>query len=600
MKPFLKEFLLRLNLPNKNEVKLSINSLKKRDYFIFLIALVVLVFSILGIINKINNNFSIQIPAYGGTIKEGVIGNPRFVNPLLALSDADKDLTAIVYSGLMKRNINGDLVSDLALNYEISKDGLIYTFTLRDDIYFHDKKKVTVDDVLFTIESAKDILIKSPKKINWDGVLVEKTEDNKIKFTLKQQFAGFLENTTIGILPKHLWTNIPPNQWNLNDLNINPIGSGPFKIIDINKKAGIPISYSLVAFTKYVDGRPFIKNLKFNFYDNETDLLSAFKNNEIDNINSISPIEAENLSRAGFTTKTSVLPRIFGLFFNQSEAPIFTDKNIIKAIEKAIDKEKIIKEVLNGYGKTINSPLPPSMINYMSLSSAQGNFSETFNPEESYALLEASGWKIGSDGIREKEKLTVIEKKSGKKTSKETTKEVTKLSFSISTSDIPELKKATELVAEDLRRIGVNVEIKIFEIGNLNQNIIRPRKYDVLFFGQIINQGSDLFAFWHSSQKNDPGLNIALYTNAKVDKILESLLTSMNGEDRAKKYLDFQSEIKKDEPAIFIYSPEFVYVTRNPIKGLYINNLKGSQDRFGNIANWYTKTDHIWKIFQQE
>ena len=157
--------------------------------------------------------------------------------------------------------------------------------------------------------------------------------------------------------------------------------------------------------------------------------------------------------------------------------------------------------------------------------------------------------------------------------------------------------RSAELIKEDLASIGISVNIKTFEIGNLNQSVIRPRKYDALFFGQIINNESDLFAFWHSSQRKDPGLNVAMYTNAKVDKILEEAFITIDEEERIKKYIQFEDEIRKDMPAIFLYSPNFIYVVSKNLKGLEMNHIISPADRFSNIYSWYTKTDNVWKIF---
>ncbi|MFM7088645.1 MAG: hypothetical protein ACKOW9_03890, partial [Candidatus Paceibacterota bacterium] len=173
----------------------------------------------------------------------------------------------------------------------------------------------------------------------------------------------------------------------------------------------------------------------------------------------------------------------------------------------------------------------------------------------------------------------------------------TEISFEISTSNAPELAKAVDIVANDLRNLGMNVTVKTFETGNLNQLVIRPRKYDALFFGQIINHESDLFAFWHSSQRKDPGLNIAMYANAKVDKILEDAFVATKPEDRVKKYAQFEEEIRKDMPAVFVYSPSFIYAVDNDLHGFTLDHITSPSDRFSSVYLWYTKVDHVWKIF---
>lgn len=143
----------------------------------------------------------------------------------------------------------------------------------------------------------------------------------------------------------------------------------------------------------------------------------------------------------------------------------------------------------------------------------------------------------------------------------------------------------------------MQVDVKTFEIGNLNQSVIRPRKYDALLFGQIINHESDLFAFWHSSQRKDPGLNVAMYTNAKVDKILEDAFTTTDAGERTGKYAQFEDEVEKDMPAVFLYSPSFIYVVSKDLGNVDIGHMISPADRFLNAYVWYTEKDNVWKVF---
>ncbi|OHA93661.1 MAG: hypothetical protein A2W58_02350 [Candidatus Zambryskibacteria bacterium RIFCSPHIGHO2_02_38_10.5] len=145
--------------------------------------------------------------------------------------------------------------------------------------------------------------------------------------------------------------------------------------------------------------------------------------------------------------------------------------------------------------------------------------------------------------------------------------------------------------------MGADVEVKIFEIGDLNQNIIRPRKYDALLFGEIVGRDLDLYPFWHSSQRVDPGLNIALYTNIKANKLLENIRKETD-ETLQKKYFDaFKKEIKNDVPAVFTYSPYFIYLIPKKIHNVTLGTLTTPSERFSNIFEWYIETNHVWKIF---
>ena len=571
-------------LPTKNEIKKTLSSFSKKEYFIFMGFVFVLLVSTIIILENINQSFMVSIPAYGGSISEGVVSTPRFINPVLALSDADQDLVALVYSGLMRKNGDGTLSPDLALKYDVSKDGLTYTFTLKDKIYFHNGKPITADDVVFTINEIKDPIIKSPRKGDWDGVSVEKLDTKTIRFTLKQPYASFLENTTLGIMPKELWDNSPIE---LNDANVNPIGSGPYEVTKVNKQSsGIIDRYDLSAFNKFILGKPYIQNITLYFYPNENSLITAFEKGEVDQISSITPQNASLLKEKNYRIESSVLPRVFGLFFNQNQAQIFTDKNVVTAINLAIDKDRIVKEVLENYGIVIDSPIPPNMIDYQKLN-GETNVTYQQNLQKAQDLLAKDGWKKGTDGFLEK---TITEKK--KKT-------VSRLEFSIATGNAVELAKASEIIGQNLEALGIKVDVKTYEIGNLNQLIIRPRKYDALLFGEIINHESDLFAFWHSSQRKDPGLNVAMYTNAKVDKILEDAFVTTNEQVRVKKYAQFEDEIKKDMPAVFLYSPDFIYAVSKNLGGLSIGHIVYPSDRFLNVYSWYVKMDKVWKIFSK-
>ncbi|OGI94854.1 hypothetical protein A3I84_02175 [Candidatus Nomurabacteria bacterium RIFCSPLOWO2_02_FULL_36_8] len=482
----------------------------------------------------------------------------------------------------MRKSTDGSITTDLAESYNISKDGSSYTFVLKDKIYFHDGQPVTADDVIFTIKEVKDPIIKSPYKGNWDGVTVEKKDDKTLVFTLKQPYALFLENMTLGIMPAHLWDNTPLE---LNDANTKPIGSGPYMINAVNKQSsGIIDYYELTPFKKFILGEPYIENINLYFYQNENDLIKALVDKKIEAISSITPINAEDLKEKNYQVESIVLSRVFGLFFNQNANHLFTDKNIVAAINQAIDKDKIVRDVLLGYGVTIDDPIPPNMIKYHELEDKEP-ISRKDLLEKAQNNLSKDGWKIGADGFLEK---TTTEKKK---------KVVTKLEFSISTGSVPELVKTAELIKQDLAVIGIKVDIKIFETGNLNQNVIRPRKYDALLFGTIINRESDLFAFWHSSQRKDPGLNVAMYTNAKVDKILEDAFVSLDEQSRIKKYIQFSEEIKKDMPAVFLYSPDFIYIVPKNLKEPKIDQIISPSDRYLNVHLWYTQTEKVWKIF---
>jgi peptide/nickel transport system substrate-binding protein len=591
---FIKEF----HFPKRKELIAAIASFSKKEFKIFILSIAVASMAMVILVGRVNSAFMTEVPASGGTITEGIIGTPTLVNPVLALSDADKDLTSIVYSGLMRKTPEGTFIPDLAESYTVSEDGMIYTFILKKNAKFQNGIAVTADDIIFTIDKIKDPLIKSPRKIGWDGVSVSKTNDTTVIFTLKQPYISFLDNTTTGILPMHIWKNVSAAEFGLSALNIKAIGSGPYQIESVSKNdEGVPEKYSLKRFSDFTLGQPHIKYINIVSYSNEKDLIKALISKSIDQASGLSPENDSQIKDAGYTIHTARLPRIFGVFLNSTNNKLLSDASIINAFDKALDRQELVDKILGGYGTIAHNPIPDSIVTNQQLDQYKNA-----SLEEAKNILDKAGWLMGPDGIRSKSATTTVTKtkKVGKKTVTETVKvnngPATRLAFSITTGDTPELKEATILIKEQLEKLGAQIDIKIYEPGPLNQ-IIRARNYEALFFGQIINHESDLFSFWHSSQKLDPGLNIAMYNNKNADAILEFAQKTLDRESRITKYDDFIKEFDKNIPAFIIYSPKYLYATLPKTNNLKLNILTTPSDRFLSIYDWYAQTDHVWKIF---
>jgi peptide/nickel transport system substrate-binding protein len=592
----------KFNTSNKPVLENAIASFSKTQFTVFIISLAVATFAVLFMLIQINNTFIVEVPSEGGTITEGIIGAPTLINPVLALSDADKDLTAIVYSGLMRKGENGILIPDLADAYDVSANGLIYTFSIKKSATFQDGTPVTASDVLFTINKIQDPLIKSPRKTGWDGIVVTKKDNMTIVFTLSKPYISFMNNTTIGILPEHVWKNVTTAEFGLSILNIKAIGSGPYKIVSVSKNSdGIPQKYQLTRSPLFSLGEPHVKNFTIVSYANEKELINALVSHNIDQAGGVSAENAKLLTDNGYRISASTLPRIFGMFWNSVNNKVLADHTVISALDMALDRQAIIDQVLAGYGTIIHTPIPSTIL-------PESGIYTNGTIDQANLLLDKAGWTMGTDGIRSRGGMTtVIQKITNKKTKKVTTKSLTvpskqpstRLEFSLTTGDTPELKQSSQLIKQQLARIGVLVDVKIYETGPLNQ-LIRTRRYEALFFGQVINNESDLFAFWHSSQKADPGLNVAMYSNPSVDTLLLSAQKTLSPDVRMNKYKDFITAFNKDTPALLIYSPKYLYATSKDLDHILIGNVSVPSDRFSLIYTWYASKDRVWKIFTKK
>jgi len=559
------------------ETRFAFDSLPPRLKALFVVLFIFFVGSLGVLVWRLNQNFIVTVPTEGGSLTEGVIGPARFVNPLLAVSDADRDLTSLVYSGLVRVGPKGNFIPDLAKSYEVSEDKLTYTFHLKDNLRFHDGAPLTADDVRFTIEKAMDPAVKSAKRANWNGVSIEQPGPKTIQLTLKKPYPAFLENATLGVLPSHLWQNTSAESFPLHEQNLEAIGSGPYKLSKITKDSnGIPTAYELKAFSDFALGKPRLEKITIGFYKNEEELVEAYKNGQIDSLGSLSPALVKELEESGQRVVKSTLPRVFAVFFNQNHNPVFLDATVRKALNLAVPRQEIVENIFHGYAEPLEGIF----------TSTNGEPTKT-DLAAAKKMLTDAGWKLNDQGVMQKTT----------KASKDKPAATQVLTFSLATSNIEELKQIAEKLKANWTALGAKVEIEIYESNDLNQNVIKPRKYDALLFGEVMGRDSNPYPFWHSSQRTDPGLNIAMYTNAKVDRLLEEARQTSGLEERNKKYFEAETEIKKDQPVAFIYSPYFLYLLPSNIMGVSLPTLTNPAERFVNIHKWYVRTDKVWKIF---
>lgn len=555
------------SIPALERVNAHVRSLSPGDRVLFyLLAGLVCIASLSGLY-ALEQSLLVEVPAYGGTLVEGEIGSPRFINPLLAISDADRDLASLTYAGLMGTSGTGELVPVLAESYEASPDGKSYTFVLRENAKFSDGTPVAADDVVFTVQKAQDPALKSPRYADWSGVLVVAVDQRTVRFTLAKPYAPFLGLTTLGILPARLWRNLSDEEFPFSTLQANPVGAGPFKVASVSRGiSGLIESVTLAENPHYVLGRPYLDRIRFNFYSRAEDLANALTKGDIES--------AHDVAYKG--ALTAPYARVFGVFWNPSEKQVYARSEVRKALSLALDRRAVVDSVFGGYATAIMGPVPPGgSVRQVPVPALQ-------NPTVAAAgVLEAAGWTYdGSDRIW-----------------KNTSIKQTLDGITLRTSNVPELKSVASAVKADWEKLGIPVTIELYEPGDLSQNIIRPRKYEALLYGMVIGRDQDLYAFWDSHERNDPGLNIALYANKTVDALLESARSSTDDAKRTNDLQKIEDIIAAEYPAAFIYAPDFTYAVPKDLSGVTLPQIIVSADRFATAASWYRSTDAVWPFF---
>lgn len=554
---------------------------KTSDKFLFNLAILAVLCSGFYALLVANGLYMTSVPTPGGILVEGIVGTPRFVNPVLAITRADHDMVALVYSGLLKIDEQGELVNDLAESIDVSEDGRTYHVKIRQDVHFHNGSPLTAKDVAFTIALLQNSDLKSPLRGNWEGVIVEDLGDYELNIVLEEPHSPFMENLTVGILPRELWDELPIEQIPFSQNNTEPIGTGPYKVTDVlRNKSGLIYAYKLSAF-EASNYEPNITTVVFNFYQNEDELLEALRSKQIASTPSLSEANLSQVDTQTYNIIETPLPRTFAIYFNQNKSSVLRDKNVRQALNVAIDKDALVATALQGHGIPTDSPVPEGFIPVESSSSTRETSATSSRLEQAQALLVQGGWKKTDAGTWEKE----------------IDKTPTTLSVSISTANTPLFDTTATSIADTWTALGVEVHVSQFEQADLVQSIIRPRDFEALLYGAEIGRQSDLYPFWHSSQKNDPGLNIAQYTNMDVDALLQRVRTEKDKTVQLETIRRVESIIETDQPAIFLFVPTFAYVLDKDVNATPFIKISKPSERFANISQWHIRSNNLWPIF---
>jgi ABC-type transport system substrate-binding protein len=622
--------------------------LSEREKYAFGIALLVFVISIGWFGSLILSSYRTTVPAVGGRYIEAVVGTPQRVNPLFAsINDIDVDIVRLVYSGLMRHDAEQRLVPDLATKFEVSEDKKTYTFALRKTALWHDGEPFTADDVVYTFEAIQDPAVGSPLLVSFQGVLVEKIDDYTVTFTLPEPFPSFLSSLTVGILPEHIWLDIPTEQIRLSQKNIQPIGTGPYAFFKLVKdEKGQILQYELKRFEDWYRQTPYIETFVFAFYtsyDGPGGAIQDLREKKVNGLHFVPYDLREQVNRKHLQQYTLQLPQYTALMFNQTKEIALEEKDVRTALAYALDKERILREALENEGQIIYSPILPGFPGYNPEQEKTPYNTNLANEllDGVYDRLEADEYKkqltdqavvtyraengIGTntsteDGTEEVES-------SGENTTEVVPTEIPEdvldrinssvdslidpaqpffrtdedgniLSLTIVTSDTAEYNHAAKLIAGMWQEIGIYTEIILVPAKDISREVLKNRNYDVLLYGMIVGNDPDQYPFWHSSQVAFPGLNLSQYVNRSIDTILEEAREGTDSAEQAELYGKFQDQLLADVPAVFLYMPTYTYVIGDMVTGFEVVRISHPADRFNSIESWYTKTKRVWNFSQ--
>lgn len=593
-------------IPSLRQIKYLKRFLSRREIWLMRGCFTVIIFSLVFLGVNFYLTHLKPVPLEGGEYIEGLIGAPKRINPLYAsFNDADADLSQLVFSSFFKRDINGKLAEDLVENYSLSEDDKVYTFKIKEDVRWHNGQSLTVDDVLFTFNAIKDGQYKSPLRGSFSGVAAEKVDASTIRFILRESYAAFLELFTFGILPQELWYQVPPEAATLAELNLKPVGSGPYKFKSLVKdKNGSVKLYSLTVNEDYYGKKANIKDLKFKFFVNFEEAISALNEGSIDGISYLPKQYRSNLvAQDSLNNYQLELPQVLAIFLNQKSNPVLAEKKVRQALALAIDRKEIVEQILGGEARLIDSPILPESSFYFA-----GAKKYNYDQAQAAKLLDEAGWtvkEVTTEEIAEAEKNKTDKKEKVREEAlaklaagagRWRTKDKKFLIIKLTSVDTGENTQIAEAIKNFWQRLNLKVETELVPPSQAQSDVIKPRNFQALFYGEMLGIDPDVYAFWHSSQSGQAGLNIADYSNKEADKLLEDGRLTADPAKRRSYYQKFQEILTEDEPAIFLYSPFYNYIQGKKIKGFDTKSILSPSDRFANISDWYIKTGKklIW------
>ncbi len=498
--------------------------------------------------------YLVKKPISGGYYSEGLVGDVKILNPLLTDSNASTDINKLIFSGLTQFDGKGQSVADIAKSWTTSADYRTYTFELRPDVYWHDGVALTAEDVAFTIGLIQNPDTGAAQAENWKGVKTDVLNAHSVRFTLPASYPSFLSVTNVGILPKHILNGTNPQNMRLASFNQKPIGSGPFSFDTMTANGIVTLKRN----DRYYGGKPLLDGVKFYLYHDSSQLTDGYAKKQIMGFGGIQPSQLATVRKLPQIVIRAInQPSYVALFFN-TQSPSLGTNNLRQAVAAGINRPAIIG-MSDGVAQQATSQTLPLFTNQLGI-----DYASKIHFDPGFA------------------KSSLSQATAGKR-----------ITLNLVTVNSPEFVAMAHTIQTQLSSVGIDLTITAVDVNTLEQNYIRPRTYDMILLGENIGADPDVYNFWHSSQVNDPGLNLSLYKSPTADKYLESARLSHDPVNRKAKQVSFIQTWDNDTPAVILYSPYYLYAQSTSVSPSQLSWLISPSDRFYNIQTWAVRYEQV-------
>jgi peptide/nickel transport system substrate-binding protein len=516
-------------------------------------------------------------PVAGGVYTEGLIGSLNRLNPVLdTYNPADKDINRLLFSSLVRFDDRGLPRAELAESWGISRDATVYNFSLRKGAKWHDGESVTSSDVVFTIDLIRSPDLPTPEDIRtmWMDIEVIILDDFTLQFRLPEPFAPFLDYLTFGILPSHHFEGLSPGDMIEDPFNLAPIGSGPYQFQNFIVEGGDIIGVSLTAFDEYFLDRPFIDDLVFIYFEDDSQALEAYQAGEIMGISKITDSSlSDALVEQDLNIYTGRLPELSMVILNldNPRVPFFQNVNIRKAMLMGIHRQWIIDYLLNGQAMIADGPIFPNTWAYY-----DGIGRIEYDSIKATNIIREAGYTIPADngGIR--------------------ADDTGPFAFTLLHPEGETHTAVAKRIQEYWSDLGIGVTLRAVPYESLISVYLDTRNFEAALVDINLTRSPDPdpYPFWHQTQATT-GQNYSMWNDRQASEYLEQARIIVDPSERTRLYRNFQVRFIQELPVLPLYYPVYSFGVDEEVEGVRTGPLVEPNDRFANITEWFLFSERV-------
>ncbi len=538
----------------------------KRFVLAWMLLVLLLIGSVVAETRGLSGYYQSMQPAPGGIFTEGIIGSYTNANPVYASNEVDQAVSRLIFAGLLKYNDQNKLVGDLAESWQSENGGMQYLVHMRPHVTWQDGQPLTAKDVAFTFHVIQNPDAQSPLNASWQGVNITVENNQTILFTLPNPLASFPYSLTTGIIPQHLLGSVPMDQMRSVSFNTTqPIGAGPFALKRLEVTGDTPQSreeqVGLRPFAHYWAGQPNLDSFVVHAFSSAGPMQASFNKGNIDAMVGLDSMPSNLTHNSSVHTYQLPLTAATYVFFKTSSG-ILSDQKVRQALIQDTNVNYILQQL--GYpAMPVDEPLLRGQLGYNAAYRQAG-----YNAKSAADTLTADGWLPGKNGIRYKNGMP--------------------LTFNLFAENTQEYTMVSNALSQAWQNLGVSVHVYLQSATDLQPTLV-SHSYDALLYGVSVGADPDVFVYWDSAQADVRAagrLNFSEYQSTTADTALEAGRTRTDPALRVIKYQPFLQAWQQDAPAIGLYQPRFLYITRGTIYGLSEHSINTDADRYDNVQNW--------------